>query len=102
MRRKGILFRKIIGVFQGHTLRFNFALALITMSLLSGGTITWYYFSNINAFYRDKILTYQQNLINMVSDRVQAIADQEKMAEDQAAELAVTSNLFENYGAKSE
>lgn len=102
MRRKGILFRKIIGVFQGHTLRFNFALALITMSLLSGGIITWYYFSNINAFYRDKILTYQQNLINMVSDRVQAIADQEKMAEDQAAELAVTSNLFENYGAKSE
>lgn len=79
------------------TLRFWVTSAMIVMSLLPGLVLIFIYYGNMSRFYKEKIETYQDNLMAVMSAQITDTLNQSEVVSKQVLGLAVTSAEFDNY-----
>ncbi|MGB4658713.1 MAG: histidine kinase [Mobilitalea sp.] len=83
------------------SLRFRFTVAILFMSIVPGLILTFRFYNNMEKFYKEKIQTYQLNLLNDMTSQMNNIMDQSNVASNQVLGLAVTSNSFSNYADRN-
>lgn len=82
------------------TIKANFIIALIVVSLFPATIINFFYYMRMNSFIENKVQSYHTEIIKQTSQQIEFLYHQVEIAQRQMIEVAVTSKVFEDYNLK--